>query len=361
MAVFDKTKLNNGVEYTKVSLSSYKNLKEKDFRVGEMVILQYRHDTLGYIEKDPSFNNEHLPKTKFIKNCLYCGEPIKLNDSKNLAFCVNKDCDGLKIGKIVAFINNIKLKGIEFQKVESLFKYGYIKSIKSLFTIKESKKLEITKEKGWGNKSVENFFEIINSRNNDMTDYELLGSMSIETIGREMALEFCKKFHLFEFLTSFNYENKEKYITQITETNKVKGFSNIRAEHIIDGINENLNLIIYLLTRVYRNCKYSYDEYKNKKQSDKIYNLVITGDIPGLNREEVIRKLKDLGHTVTNKISGKTNYLVCNDKASGTTKVQDAIKFGVEIITSDKLFSLLEIKEENEYEKSKNRAVGVKF
>lgn len=80
-----------------------------------------------------------------------------------------------------------------------------------------------------------------------------------------------------------------------------------------------------------------------------------------LKREEVIRKLKDLGHTVTNKISGKTNYLVCNDKASGTTKVQDAIKFGVEIITSDKLFSLLEIKEENEYEKSKNRAVGVKF
>lgn len=76
-------------------------------------------------------------------------------------------------------------------------------------------------------------------------------------------------------------------------------------------------------------------------------NICITGDIPGLERQQVKALIENLGGTVKSTVSKKVHYLVCGDfTGTPTTKRRDAevlIDKGIDIriISADELMSML--------------------
>jgi DNA ligase (NAD+) len=68
--------------------------------------------------------------------------------------------------------------------------------------------------------------------------------------------------------------------------------------------------------------------------------LVFTGTMRNAKREDLIKQAKQLGAEVGSSISNKTDYLIAGDNV-GVTKVNDANKKGVKVITEDEYFSLL--------------------
>ena len=83
---------------------------------------------------------------------------------------------------------------------------------------------------------------------------------------------------------------------------------------------------------------------ENKKEENKSNNLqgkifVITGKL-SRKRDDIKADIEDAGGKVTGSVSGKTDYLVCNDKNSTTGKSATAAKLGVPVISEEELMQM---------------------
>ena len=67
--------------------------------------------------------------------------------------------------------------------------------------------------------------------------------------------------------------------------------------------------------------------------------FVITGTLPGMKREEASELIAAYGGKVSSSVSKKTSYLLAG--ADGGSKLLKAEKAGVEIITLEKLYELI--------------------
>ena len=70
--------------------------------------------------------------------------------------------------------------------------------------------------------------------------------------------------------------------------------------------------------------------------------IVITGALSHfLNREELISFIEERGGKVSGSVSGKTDFLINNDKASTSGKNKKAIELGIPILSEDDFLSNL--------------------
>lgn len=68
--------------------------------------------------------------------------------------------------------------------------------------------------------------------------------------------------------------------------------------------------------------------------------FVITGKL-SRKRDDIKADIEAAGGKVTGSVSGKTNYLVCNDKNSTTGKSADAKRLSIPIITEAELINMI--------------------
>ena len=70
-------------------------------------------------------------------------------------------------------------------------------------------------------------------------------------------------------------------------------------------------------------------------------NFVITGSVEHFaNRGEVKELIESLGGKVTGSVTGKTNYLINNDKASNSSKNKKAKELGIPILSEEDFLQL---------------------
>ena len=67
--------------------------------------------------------------------------------------------------------------------------------------------------------------------------------------------------------------------------------------------------------------------------------FVVTGRLERFSRSEITGRIKDLGGAVSGSVSKKTDYLVAGEDAG--SKLADAEKLGVTVITEDDLLDLV--------------------
>lgn len=72
-------------------------------------------------------------------------------------------------------------------------------------------------------------------------------------------------------------------------------------------------------------------------------NFVITGSVEHFsNRSEAKAYIESLGGKVTGSVTGKTNYLINNDKNSGSSKNKKAKELGIPILSEEDFLRLAE-------------------
>ena len=115
------------------------------------------------------------------------------------------------------------------------------------------------------------------------------------------------------------------------------GFGEAITESIDNYLNKNCFEVGIL-------SKYmNFEKPKSASSSVNLSGLTfcITGSLNHFaNRDEAKEKIEVAGGKVSNSVSKKTNYLVCNQE-SGSSKSKKAKELGVEVITEDKLIEML--------------------
>jgi DNA ligase (NAD+) len=344
MVLFEPVEFNGAIQ-KRVSLSNYKRFKELGLGIGSPIIVQYRNDTLSYVEKVYDNESANIEPIPFIAYCPFCGKELYLTENETFVFCDNESCQGRIIGRIERYLKKMDIKGIKQSTITKLFNAGLVKSIPDLYFLDYDK---VSKVPGLGKKSAEVIDNALKSKM-EVYDYEILGAIGIEDIGNKLARAACEKYSLDELLeriheaiTDYVYDDvTERYEKILKDILEIDGFSDIMGERLVNGLWENYNLIKELTSILaYKSIK---EEMANTRD-DKTFNFVITGDLQRWKRrEDLIAELAMRGHRVSSGVSRKTDYLITNDTESGTTKNKKAKELGVKVINERELIKLLNL------------------
>ena len=290
-----------------INLGSMDRFEELDIRYGDEVKIKY--DVIPYLYKDENciVGDESVP---YPTTCQYCGYLLQKNPT---LMCVNEHCSCREIGKIVNYINKMNILDISTESVTALYNSGIIKSIIDLYSLKYKVGM-ITQLDGWGDKKINNIIDRINERK-DIYDYQLLGSLGIQSIGRQMFKKVIEKYSMKELLDMCENENCAIY----TLINNVPGIKEKTATKIVQGINKNFDLI-HLLNDVL-NIKISGGEKKGKICFTNVRN------------KEVEEKLELAGYEIVNSVTKDTTILVIPNGFTGSSsKIDKAKKYGTKIL-----------------------------
>ena len=251
-----------------------------------------------------------MVKNSIPTHCKYCG--CRLEEDPLLK-CVNESCSSRIIGNVVNYINKMRIENINIETISTLFDQGIINGIESLYSL-EDHKSEIVSLPGFGIKSYEKMIEGINKKK-VVYDYELLGSLGIQSIGVRIFKKILSVMDL-ETLLRLSMDNM-----LVINLMGLPGFGEKTATRVQKGINSKIKTIRFLLDTL---------TLKEKVQPGKLKGKVCFSQIRDPKFEsELINK----GYDVSDSLTKSTNYLIVPSLDVVSNKIEKAKKYGIEILT----------------------------
>ena len=311
VAIFEPVKM-KGNKVKRVSLGSKARFDSLRLAKGDEVKVHY--DIIPYITVDGSCERSGKTPFEFPDKCPICGEPLDIDDDAAIAKCDNVDCPSKVTGRVVNYLSKMKIKNISYATVKLLHENGYLDNIRDLYKLNK-KVFELSQIPTLGAVSVSNIIKSIEDKN-IVYDYELFGSLGIESIGRKV---FKKIFEAYNAEELLKIAEKGK----IDELCQIPGVQSKSAQKIVDGINANRKTIDYLMKKL--------DVMSSANAADTTFSICFT-KVRDESLEELIESKG--GETVDN-VSKDTSALIVPDLNTKSGKVDKARKYGIPIIAYD--------------------------
>ena len=268
-----------------------------------------------------------------ISQCPYCNSNLTIinNNGVKILKCENNKCNQKLINKLEHFCSKshgLDIKGLSKATFEKLIDWGWINNIEDIFNLYAHKD-EWTNKPGFGAKSVDKILKSIEEHRHTTLD-AFISAIGIPLIGRTAAKDLTNYFETYEdFRNAVNDENYHFYdLDNFGEemNNSIKNFNYAEADRI--------SKLLIFETPVVNNIQI------NNSLTGK--TIVITGKLTTFkNRAELKAVIESHGGKVSDSISGKTDYLICNDKNSMTSKTKKAKELNIQIITEEECLQLI--------------------
>ena len=275
---------------------------------GSEIIVRY--EIIPYMEIDntckvnPNGQVFHIPT-----HCKYCN--CRLEEDPLLK-CVNEECPSRIIGNVVNYINKMRIENVNIETISTLFDQGIITGIESLYKLNEHK-AKIVSLPGFGEKSYENMIKGINKRK-VVYDYELLGSLGIQSIGLRI---FQKILSIMDIETLLNLSVENRLAINLIG---LPGFGEKTANRVEKGINSKIKTIRFLLNTL---------TLKEKVDRSKLKGKVCFSQIRD---PEFESKLLKNGYDVTDSLTKTVDILIVPNLNMSSSKITKAKKYGITIM-----------------------------
>lgn len=319
-----------GSTIRKATLHNEDYVLSKDIRIGDVVVIQKAGDVIPEVVKvDLDRRTSILPEFKMIDNCPVCGTKLVRKEEEANHYCPNPLCDARNIEKLIHFVSRkaMNIDGLGDRITEDYYNFGYLKDIPSIYELYKYKD-ELMSLEGFGEKKVDNLLEgIEKSKSNSLE--RLLFGLGIRHFGEKGALILAKKFKNIDNIMSANFDDLVDIsdIGDIMAKSITKYFQkeeNISLINKLKSLGINMN---YLGKEVVEDPNFA-----GKK-------FVITGTISVMPRDTLKEEISLRGGNVTGSISKSTNVLIAGD--SPGSKLEKALKLGIEIWNEEELLSFL--------------------
>ena len=341
VAVVDDVKV-CGAIINRATLHNFDEIKKKDIRVGDTVILQRAGDVIPQIvgvvlEK----RNKDSKPFETPTQCPSCGSIIeKLDDRVAIRCPLGFSCEAQAIERLKHFVSRdaFDIDGLGDKNIEFLYKTKRITNFNDIFTLENrngkdlinfqasnsTKPLE--KEDGWNYVSVKKLFKAINNKRK-ISFKRFIYSLGIPQVGKQTSYLLSSFFDSFE---QFANCKKEQLIS-------IDGIGDKIANDIIDFFQdiEIQNVIQKLLLQI----EIEYEKVNNFDK--KLYNkiVVFTGKLEHLSRNEAKESAEKNGAKVGSAVTKQTDLVIVGKDAG--KKFDEAKKFGIQIITENEWIDLI--------------------
>ncbi|NPA53215.1 MAG: DNA ligase (NAD(+)) LigA [Aquificae bacterium] len=318
-----------GVIVSSVSLINEDFIKEKDIRIGDLVLIERAGDVIPYIVK--VIKEARTGKEKpivFPKNCPSCGSPLVKLPGEAVWRCMNANCPAQVVERITYFASKdaMDIRGLGYNTVKKFYELGFLRRIPDIYRLPYEK---IKQLPGWGEKSVENLKKAIEESKNRPI-HRLITGLSIRYVGKVTAKKLAEYIKCVEDLKDWTVEQLQS----------IPDIGYVVAHSIYDFFHneENIKMIYELKELGVKTCKDEEEEKREKILEGKTF--VFTGTLSCCSREKAQELVESLGGKVSSSVSKKTTYLVVGENPG--SKLEKAKKLGVKILSEEEFLNLLE-------------------
>ena len=312
------------------TLHNEDNIKDKDIRIGDTVIVRKAGDIIPEVVRSIKENRDGSQiKYVFPTICPVCGGKLYRFEGEAAHFCINSECKARLVYSIAHFAerNAMNIDGLGENTVEAFIDAGLLNSFEDIYKL-HNRREEILNLEKFGDKSYNNLVEAIeNSKNNSIE--RLINGLGIRQVGEKASKILAARF-----------ENMDSFMNAtIEELSDIKDIGPVTAQYIKEFFEESDNkeminqLKIFGLNMNYINTKSSNNSVFDGK------TVVLTGTLTNYTRPDATRILEDLGAKVSGSVSKKTDYVIYGVEAG--SKLDKANELGVKTIDEDEFIRML--------------------
>lgn len=325
VAIFEPVEI-DGTTVSRATLNNVSIIKELELGIGDTVTVIKANQIIPKITQNLTRSNTYqIPLV-----CPSCGNPItiKNDNGREMLYCTNRHCKAILNDKISNFATReaMNIVGISEERLRSLMDMGYITSFESLYHLKDHRN-EIAKAKGFGESSIDNLINAIEvSKKCQLIN--VIVAIGIPGIGKSAARTIA------EYCEETGAENTFQEFINLA----MSGFDWSVLQEIGQATSDNINSYvsdnyedIQPLVNILQIEK---PQKSDLSQRYKGKTFCITGKLVEFdNRNALVYDIETKGGTVVSSVTSKTQYLITNDKASGSSKNKAAKKYGTKIIS----------------------------
>ena len=330
-----------GVLVSRATLHNDDEIKRKDIREGDQVLVQRAGDVIPQIVSSiPEKRSSNSTVFSFPSTCP-C--PLKLPIERASGEVAIKCSGGSKcpfqqVERLKHFVSRqaFDIEGLGGKNIKKLWSDGFIKSPADIFKLRRFKN-KIKNLEGWGDLSFQNLEDAIEEKRTVLFD-RFIYSLGIPQIGESTAKLLAKNYQNLEHLILAIKECKNTESSEFKDLSDINGIGPSIANDIIEFLldRENLEAIQDLASEL------EIKDLPTKSiKSSPIKNKVIvfTGSLDSMSRSEAKEKAESLGAKVTGSISSKTDYLIVGKEAG--TKEKKAKDLDIKLIDESQWLKII--------------------
>jgi DNA ligase (NAD+) len=315
-----------GVTVTSATLHNEDDIRRKDIREGDRVIVQRAGDVIPQVVGPAG---EHEPGTKpwrMPKRCPLCKAEVVRPEGEVMHRCPNRACPSRGLETLYHWVGAaLDIENVGGSTIKKLWDEGVVRSLPDLYRLTAQR---LTEVEGYAEISATRAFESI-QRSKEQPFSRVLFGLNIPKVGWVIARSLALHFRTVDALAEATLEQLEE----------VEGIGPERAELIAEwfGDPENRALVEELRELGLQLALAEEDRPPEGRLTGSQY--VITGTLEGWTRDEAKAALEALGAKVTDSVSKKTTGVVVGE--SPGSKAQRAEKLGVPVLAEEDLRALL--------------------
>jgi len=320
-----------GTTVSRATLHNFDEIRRKDIREGDHVILQKAGEIIPQVVtvlKEKRKGTE-IPFTEPI-SCPECKGKVVRDDTEVYLRCRNPFCQAQVKRRIQYFAGRdaMDIEGLGPALVEQLVDKGFVKDYADIYYLKYEDLISLER---MGEKSSQNLIHAIEeSKHRDLD--RLICALGILNVGSHTAEVLAERFDTLDKLPNATQEELEGIyeIGPVVAKSILRFFQNKHTQEIIKklktgGVNTR-KLVTQKLV-------------KNPKVSGK--SFVVTGTLQKYSRKEAETLIKSLGGRVLSSVSKKTDYLVAGEEPG--SKLGKARELNVHILDETAFEKMIQI------------------
>lgn len=317
-----------GSTVSRATLHNIDNIKSKDIRIGDTVIIQKAGDIIPAVtEVITSMRNGTEKPFEMPDICPVCKAPLTREEGEAAVRCTNSNCGAQQLRSIIHFVSKpaMDIDGLGAAVVEQLLDEGLIKDCADIYSLKFD---DLTDLERFGAKSAQNLINAISASKEQGLDRVLVG-LGIRMIGSRAAQILAAEYKNIDALALACANIDE--LSAIPEIGE-KMAASLNAYFSQDKSSDIIARLKSAGVKMTYEAQLSSDNLSGK-------TFVLTGTLPTLKRSEAKTLIESNGGKVSGSVSKKTDYLVAGEEAG--SKLEKATSLGVTVISEEDLLKML--------------------
>jgi DNA ligase (NAD+) len=315
-----------GTVISRALLHNEDEIKRKDIRVGDTVIIERAGDVIPAVV-EVVLDQRTGDEVEFVMpaSCPVCNSPVSRLEDEAVTRCTNSSCPAQLKERIWHFASRdaMDISDLGRATIDQLVDKGLVKNVSDLYYL-TSESLSIMDR--FGERSIKRLLdEIEKSKSNKLE--KLLYGLGIRHVGKGTAERLVETF-------GSMYPIAE---TTVEVLSNIPDIGPVVANSIIEYFNQESNLLIVnRLKEAGVNMLGENNEITETELTGK--SFVITGTL-SVPREQIADRIKKVGGKVSSSVGKNTDYVVLGTDPG--SKYEKAVQLGVTILNEDEFNELV--------------------
>ena len=310
-----------GVEVGRATLHNEDEIKKKDVRIGDTVIIQRAGDVIPEVVQVIASKRTGNEKPFVMPDkCPVCGSKVQRPEGESVHRCTGLACPAQVKENLAHFASRgaMDIDGLGYKLLEQMVDKGIIEDQGDLYFLKKEDLMQLDR---MGDKLARNLLDAIDrSRKPGLAN--LIYALGVRNVGTHLAAVLARHFKSVDTLA----EQEEEDLTRVHEVGPVVAqsiaafFSNPNNRDVLNKMKDG-------------GVVFPVEDVETGETPLAGKTFVLTGGLESFTREEARKIIENLGGRVSSSVSKKTDFVVVG-KDPGS-KYDQARKLGVKTLDEE--------------------------